>query len=126
MIQDQVANHTGPYHPWVSDPPTPTWFNGTEARHVANTWQTWTLQDPNATRDLQRATLDGWFIDILPDLNQDDEDAARYLVQNSLWWVGMLGLDGDPPGHLAVRAARVLAALDGGPRARVPRAHRRR
>jgi glycosidase len=94
VIQDQVANHTGPYHPWVSDPPTPTWFNGTEARHAANTWQTWTLQDPNATPDVQRVTLDGWFLDILRDLNQDDEDAARYIVQNSLWWVGMLGLDG--------------------------------
>src|SRR5262249_10837117 len=23
VIQDQVANHTGPYHPWVADPPTP-------------------------------------------------------------------------------------------------------
>jgi glycosidase len=93
VMQDQVANHTGPYHPWVSDPPTPTWFNGTEATHLANTWQTWTLQDPSATPAMQRATLDGWFLDILPDLNQDDEEVARYIVQNSLWWVGMLGLD---------------------------------
>ena len=42
VIQDQVANHTGPYHPWVSDSPTPTWFHGTAAKHLANTWQTWT------------------------------------------------------------------------------------
>jgi glycosidase len=94
VVQDQVANHTGPYHPWVADPPTPTWFNGTAARHVANTWQTWTLQDPHAAPDVQRATLDGWFIDILPDLNQHDDEAARYIIQNSLWWAGMLGLDG--------------------------------
>ena len=94
VVQDQVANHTGPYHPWVTDPPTPTWFNGTQAKHVANTSQTWTLQDPHATRDVQKATLEGWFIDILPDLNQHDEQAARYIIQNSLWWVGMLGLDG--------------------------------
>jgi glycosidase len=93
VVQDQVANHTGPYHPWVSDPPTPTWFNGTAERHLANTWQTWTLQDPYATRATQRATLDGWFIDILPDLNQDDEEVARYLVQNSLWWIGTTGID---------------------------------
>ena len=94
VIQDQVANHSGPYHPWVADPPTPTWFNGTEAKHVANTWQTWTLQDPHAPPQAQRATLDGWFIDILPDLNQDDDEVARYIIQNSLWWVGVLGLDG--------------------------------
>ncbi len=40
VIQDQVANHTGPYHPWVTDSPTPTWYNGTADRHLANTWQT--------------------------------------------------------------------------------------
>ena len=94
VIQDQVANHTGPYHPWVKDPPTPTWFHGTEARHIANTWQTWTLIDPHAPPELRRATLDGWFIDILPDLNQDDEEVARYLIQNTLWWIGISGLDG--------------------------------
>jgi glycosidase len=94
VIQDQVANHTGPYHPWVKDPPTPNWFHGTEARHIANTWQTWTLIDPHATPELQRPTLDGWFIDILPDLNQDDPEVARYLIQNTLWWVGISGLDG--------------------------------
>ncbi len=93
VIQDQVANHTGPYHSWVGDPPTPTWLHGSEASHSANVWQTWTLTDPHATPDTQRETLDGWFIDILPDLNQDDPDVSRYLVQNALWWVGMTGLD---------------------------------
>jgi neopullulanase len=94
VIQDQVANHTGPYHPWVQDPPTPTWFHGTQARHLANTWQTWTLIDPHATPQLRAPTLDGWFIDILPDLNQDDPEVARYLIQNTLWWIGISGLDG--------------------------------
>jgi glycosidase len=93
VIQDQVANHTGPYHPWVADPPTPTWFHGTAARHPKNVWQTWTIADPHAAPDIQRETLDGWFIDILPDLNQDDPDVSRYLVQNALWWVGVTGLD---------------------------------
>ncbi|HET7294461.1 MAG TPA: alpha-amylase family glycosyl hydrolase [Vicinamibacteria bacterium] len=94
VVQDQVANHTGPYHPWATDPPTPTWFNGTPEKHLANVWQTWTLADPYATPDVQRGTLDGWFIDILPDLNQDDPEAGRYIVQNALWWVGVAGLDG--------------------------------
>ena len=94
VILDMVANHTGPYHPWVQDPPKPSWLHGTETRHLANTWQTWTLADPHATAATRQATLDGWFIDILPDLDQDDPDVARYLVQNTLWWVGMSGLDG--------------------------------
>jgi glycosidase len=94
VIQDQVANHSGPYHAWVADPPTPTWFNGTALRHLANTWQTWSLADPHASPETRRATLDGWFIDILPDLNQGDPETAAYIIQNSLWWVGIAGFDG--------------------------------
>lgn len=94
VIQDQVANHTGPYHPWVQDSPTPTWFNGTAASHLANTWQTWTLPDPHSPPAHQRQTLEGWFIDLLPDLNQNDPECRRYLIQNALWWVGQAGLDG--------------------------------
>ena len=94
VIQDQVANHVGPYHPWTQDPPTPTWFNGTPDRHVADTWQVWTLMDPHATAATRHETLDGWFIDILPDMNQNDPEARRYLIQNALWWAGVTGLDG--------------------------------
>ena len=94
IIQDQVANHTGPYHPWVQDPPTPSWFHGTEARHVSNTWRTWTLIDPHASPAATLSTLDGWFAGILPDLNQDDPEVERYLIQNTLWWIGRTGIDG--------------------------------
>ena len=94
IVQDQVANHSGPYHPWVEDSPTPTWYYGTKDDHLANTWQTWTLQDPSATPQMQKATLEGWFLDFLPDLNQDDPEVARYIIQNTLWWVGVTGLDG--------------------------------
>jgi glycosidase len=94
VIQDQVANHTGPYHPWVQDPPTPTWFNGTAAQHLSNTWRTWTLIDPHATPEMRKDTLEGWFMGILPDLNQNDPEVARYLIQNTLWWIGRTGIDG--------------------------------
>ena len=93
VIQDQVANHTCGFHPWVKDAPTPTWFNGTEAEHPANTFQTHLLMDPRAPESVRRPTLDGWFVNILPDLNQRDEEAARYIIQNSLWWVGVSGID---------------------------------
>ncbi len=94
IIHDQVANHSGPYHPWVKDPPTPTWYNGTEASHINETWQTWTLADPHSSAALRKSTLEGWFANILPDLNQNDPETARYIIQNALWWVGMTGLDG--------------------------------
>ncbi|MFL6215568.1 MAG: alpha-amylase family glycosyl hydrolase [Blastocatellia bacterium] len=93
IVQDQVANHTGPYHLWVKDSPTPTWYNGTEARHINETWQTWALKDQHATPSVTRPVLDGWFINILPDLNQNDPETRRYLIQNTLWWAGVTGLD---------------------------------
>lgn len=93
VIQDEVANHTGPYHPWVDDPPTPTWYNGTKDHHLANTFQTWVLHDPHPVEQMKRETLEGWFINILPDLNQNDEETARYIIQNTLWWIGVTGID---------------------------------
>jgi len=94
VIQDEVVNHTGPYHPWVNDPPTETWFNGTKQRHLKNVFQTWELHDPHPVQQLKRETMEGWFLDFLPDLNQNDPQVARYLIQNSLWWIGTTGLDG--------------------------------
>jgi len=94
IIQDQVVNHTGPYHPWVDDAPTPTWFNGTKANHLKNVFQTWVLHDPRPVEQLKRETMEGWFLDFLPDLNQHDPEVSRYLIQNTLWWIGVTGLDG--------------------------------
>lgn len=94
IIQDQVMNHTGPYHPWVEDAPTPTWFNGTRASHLKNVFQTWVLHDPRPVARLKNETMEGWFLDFLPDLNQHDVDVSRYLIQNTLWWIGTTGLDG--------------------------------
>ena len=94
IILDMVANHTSAYHPWVDDSPTPTWYNGTRRDHLANTFQGWTIADPYAPPALRRETLDGWFVNFLPDLNQRDPEVARYLIQNTLWWVGATGIDG--------------------------------
>ncbi len=94
IIQDQVVNHTGPYHPWVDDPPTATWFNGTKSNHLKNVFQTWVLHDPRPVENLKRETMEGWFLDFLPDLNQHDPEVSRYLIQNTLWWIGTTGLDG--------------------------------
>lgn len=94
IIQDAVANHTGPYHPWANDPPTPTWFNGTKQNHLENVFQTWVLHDSRPVADLKKATMEGWFLDFLPDLNQHDKEVERYLIQNTLWWIGITGLDG--------------------------------
>jgi glycosidase len=112
IVLDMVANHSGPYHPWVKDSPTSTWYHGTEANHPNNDWQTWTLADPHGTAAMRRNTLDGWFVNILPDFNQDDPEVARYIIQNTLWWVGREWYGWHSAGYLALRAAHVLARLD--------------
>lgn len=93
VIQDQVVNHVGPYHVWANDPPTPTWFNGTVENHISNNWQKWTAMNPRATYQTQKRNIDGWFIDILPDLNQNDPEVEKYLIQNTLWWIAQAGFD---------------------------------
>ena len=94
VILDMVANHTSAFHPWVDDSPTPTWYNGTRRSHLANTFQGWTIADPYSPPEMRRETLEGWFVNFLPDLNQGDPEVARYLTQNTLWWVGATGADG--------------------------------
>lgn len=94
VIQDQVANHVGSQHPWVTNPPLANWFHGDLKTHEANRFQNSTLLSPHANSREVRNTLDGWFSDDLPDLNQDEPEVARYEIQNSLWWVGMTGIDG--------------------------------
>jgi glycosidase len=94
VIQDQVANHVGSRHPWVTDPPLPNWFHGTLSQHQRNKFQNYTLLSPHSNPDDFRNTLDGWFSDDLPDMNQEEPEVAKYEIQNSLWWVGATGIDG--------------------------------
>ncbi|MGH9880645.1 MAG: alpha-amylase family glycosyl hydrolase, partial [Pyrinomonadaceae bacterium] len=94
VIQDQVANHVGSRHPWVENPPLEDWFHGTLANHMLNKFKNSVLLSPHANREEFRNTLDGWFGEDLPDLNQEQPEVTRYVIQNSLWWVGVTGIDG--------------------------------
>lgn len=89
VIQDQVPNHVGPQHPWATDPPMPHWL--TPQRPCS--FQGWQLLDPYATPAQQAAMTDGWFANLLPDLNVTHPEVERYLLQNSIWWVGIAGFD---------------------------------
>jgi glycosidase len=94
VIQDQVANHVGSQNPWVKNPPLDDWFHGTLASHTRNPFRADMLLSPHAPAEERRKTLDGWFSDDLPDMNQGEPEVARYEIQNSLWWVGVTGIDG--------------------------------
>jgi glycosidase len=94
VIQDQVANHVGSQHPWLKDPPLSTWFHGTLAQHELNKFRNSVLLSPHSNQADVHNTLDGWFNDDLPDMNQEEPEVARYEIQNALWWAGVTGIDG--------------------------------
>jgi glycosidase len=95
VVQDQVANHSGPRHPWVLDPPTPTWYHDlAQTPHPRNNYDIAALSDPYARPTRRENPLNAWFAGSLPDFDQTDPLASDYLIQNALWWIGMSGIDG--------------------------------
>ena len=94
LVLDDVPNHVGPLHPWVRDEPTPNWFHGTAEHHIAGETNFEALIDPHAAERDRVGTLEGWFVDSLPDMDTDDAAVAQYLRQNAVWWVEETGADG--------------------------------
>lgn len=94
VIQDQVANHIGSHHPWYTDAPLDNWFHGTPQKHTRTNFRGDLLLSPHAHASARAFALDGWFADDMPDMNQEEPEVERYEIQNSLWWVGMTGVDG--------------------------------
>jgi glycosidase len=94
VLLDMVVNDVGPKNPWVARPPEPDWFHGTPERHAAASSAFQYLADPHATRRERRDVVDGWFANILPDMNLTNPDAARYFIQVSVWWAEQTGIDG--------------------------------
>jgi len=94
VVLDTVPNHVGPAHPWAKDPPMPDWLHGSVASHIKVDDDFDSITDPAAGPDRRKILLNGWFADVLPDLNQDNPFVAQYLLQNAIWWIEMAGLDG--------------------------------
>jgi neopullulanase len=95
IVLDTVPNHVGRAHPWAQDMPTPDWFHGTPASHIKAQYDFMTIVDPNNTNIATRtAVLNGWFANVLPDMNQDSPLVAEYLTQNAVWWIETAGIDG--------------------------------
>jgi glycosidase len=90
VIQDQVANHVGVQHPWSKNPPIESWFS----RFSQNFFNNSVLLSPNAALSERDNLLKGWFNELLPDLNQNEPEVARYEIQNALWWIAETGIDG--------------------------------
>ena len=93
IIMDVVLNHIGSEHWWMRDLPSRDWINH-GGRFVPTNHRRTTIQDPYAAPGDRAGFTDGWFVEAMPDLNQRNPHLARYLVQNTLWWIEYAGLAG--------------------------------
>ena len=120
VVMDMIFNHSGFEHPWVSDMPTKDWFNTPEwlnekqsgrdpmtgftanadgsepmkSAYLQTSYKLTPVKDPYASKIDLHETVDGWFVPSMPDLNQRNEHVMTYLIQNSIWWIETVGIDG--------------------------------
>lgn len=106
MVMDMIFNHCGFEHPWVADMPSHDWFNCPEwladangdpvpnGKYQQTSYQLTPVRDPYASKIDLHETLESWFVPTMPDLNQHNPHVLRYLVQNSMWWIETIGIDG--------------------------------
>ncbi|MBQ2209632.1 MAG: glycoside hydrolase family 13 protein [Prevotella sp.] len=107
VVMDMIFNHSGFEHPWTLDRPTKDWLNlpewleeskGTsDARGTSflqTSYKLTPVVDPYASEVDLKETTQGWFVPTMPDLNQHNPHLMRYLIQNSMWWIETVGIDG--------------------------------
>ena len=120
VVMDMIFNHCGFEHPWVSDLPSKDWLNTPEwltekqsgrdpmtgftanadgsepvkSAYLQTSYKLTPVMDPYASEVDLRETTDGWFVPSMPDLNQRNPHVMKYLIQNSIWWIETVGIDG--------------------------------
>lgn len=93
IIMDMVFNHCGSGHWWMSDLPSPDWLNQWPEFTRTN-YRAGSMTDPYVSAYDSVKFLKGWFDVTMPDLNQHNPFLAKYLIQNSIWWIEYAGVDG--------------------------------
>jgi glycosidase len=93
MVMDMIFNHCGSSHWWMKDMPMKDWLNGYPDFKITSHKKT-VVQDPYVSETDAKELTDGWFVPTMPDLNQRNPFMATYLIQNSIWWIEYVGLDG--------------------------------
>lgn len=93
VIMDMIHNHVGDRHWWMADLPTPDWVHSFERYGQTNYTGSASI-DPYASRHDYEQLVNGWFVREMPDLNQDNDLLATYLLQNTVWWIEHTGIDG--------------------------------
>jgi len=93
VIMDMIHNHIGRNHWWMDDLPAEDWVHDFEENGQTN-YRGAAAVDPYASEHDRQTLQDGWFVPNMPDLDQDNELLATYLIQNTLWWIEYSGIDG--------------------------------
>lgn len=105
VVMDMIFNHCGDYHPWakhtridengktIKDYPSKDWFNSPNYG-LQTSYKLTPVLDPYASKVDMKETVDGWFVASMPDLNQRNPHVIKYLIQNSIWWIETVGIDG--------------------------------
>ena len=93
VVMDMIFNHCGDKHPWMADSPSKDWFNN-PGYGLQTSYKLTPVIDPYASDVDMAETVDGWFVKSMPDLNQRNPHLMQYLIQNSIWWIETVGIDG--------------------------------
>jgi glycosidase len=92
VIMDVVYNHFGNEHYLIKDRPendfVHNWPEFTQTNYRATS-----LHDPYASELDKKLMTDGWFDKHMPDINQKNSHVAKYMTQNSIWWIEEFGID---------------------------------
>ena len=106
VVMDMIFNHCGFDHPWIKDMPSHDWLNqpqwleksgGTpkpNEDYLQTSYKLTPVVDPYASKIDTKETVEGWFVPTMPDLNQHNPHVMTYLIQNSIWWIETVGIDG--------------------------------
>ena len=124
IVMDMIFNHSGFEHPWTHDMPSKDWLNTPDwlsedksgrdpmtgfaqsddlsqsnpasqaSKYLQTSYKLTPVLDPYASKVDLKETTEGWFVPSMPDLNQHNPHLMRYLIQNSIWWIETVGIDG--------------------------------
>jgi neopullulanase len=88
-----IFNHCGDQHIWFLDRPSHDWFNFPDG-YRQTSYRLTPHFDPYVSEYDKSMTVEGWFVESMPDLNQHNPHLMKYLTQNSIWWIEFSGIDG--------------------------------
>ncbi|WP_300795808.1 glycoside hydrolase family 13 protein [uncultured Bacteroides sp.] len=93
VVMDMIFNHCGSENYLFKDKPQDDWFNF-RSNYVQTSFKTASVMDIHASDYEKAIATDGWFTQVMPDLNQRNRHVARYLIQSSIWWIEYAGING--------------------------------